>query len=184
MVKPKSKKLKNTFSWMNPKLEVRNTEKCGKGVFAKKDIKKDELLAVFGGYILTLKEEEVLPKKFCDHGVQISEEFVLTVKKMSEIEDAGYFNHSCDPNAGYKGQIFLVAMKKIRCNEEVTFDYAMVLCHSKNAEIYTKECLCGSKNCRKIISEDDWKKQSLQKKYDGYFQWYLQEKINKIKNKK
>lgn len=34
MAKLKPRKLKNTFSWMNPKLEVRDTGKFGKGVFA------------------------------------------------------------------------------------------------------------------------------------------------------
>ena len=29
------------FSWMNPKLEVRDTGKYGKGVFAKENLKKD-----------------------------------------------------------------------------------------------------------------------------------------------
>ena len=182
MVERKKKK-RQMFSWMNPKLEVRETGKFGKGVFAKKEIKKDEMLAVFGGYILTLEEEEKLPSEFSDHGVQISDGFVLTVTNKEEVEDAGFFNHSCSPNAGYKGQIFLVAIKKIHKNEEITFDYAMVLCESKNAKKYSMGCLCGSKKCRKVITDSDWKISELQKKYNGYFQYYLQEKINKLNKK-
>ena len=180
----KSKNEKRMFSWMNPKLEVRDTGKYGKGVFAKGDIKKDEILAMFGGYILTAEEEEKLPEEIRDQGVQIDDDYVLTVIKKSEAEDGGYFNHSCDPNAGYKGQIFLVAMRRIRKSEEITFDYAMVLHKSKNRKAYRLECLCGSKNCRGFTSDYDWKIPELQKKYDGYFQWYLQEKINKKRNKK
>jgi hypothetical protein len=37
------------FSWMNPKLDVRNTEKYGRGVFAKEYINRDEKLSIFGG---------------------------------------------------------------------------------------------------------------------------------------
>jgi len=48
------------FSWMNPKLEVRQTERIGKGVFAKEAIKQGEMLFVMGGYILTIEDENNL----------------------------------------------------------------------------------------------------------------------------
>lgn len=168
---------------MSPKLEVRNTGKYGKGVFAKRNIKKDEILAIFGGYILSAKEELKLPNEFRDQGVQISENFVLTIIKKDEIEDGGYFNHSCNPNSGFKGQIFLVAMKNINSGNQVTFDYAMALSKMEKGKPYKVRCLCGSKNCRNFIKEDDWKNPELQIKYNGYFQWYLQEKINNLNKK-
>jgi len=181
------KKIKNQprpFSWMNPKLEVRETQKYGKGVFAKKNIKKGEMLCVFGGYIKSVIEEEKLESSVSDEGVQISEEFCLGVIDPKDLENASFFNHSCAPNAGFKGQIFLVAMRNIKRGEWITFDYAMVLSKTKGAKFYRIKCLCGSKNCRKYITDDDWRIPKLQKKYDGYFQGYLQEKINKLKNKK
>lgn len=105
---------KKMFSWMNPNLEIRKTEKYGKGVFAKKDIKKNAMLAIFGGYIMTTQEEEKLPKKIKDYGVQIHNDFVLGIRDARDIKnDKTLFNHSCSPNAGFKGQIFLVAMKNI-----------------------------------------------------------------------
>jgi SET domain-containing protein len=170
---------KSTFSWMNPGLEVRNTKVYGKGIFANKKIKKGDLLSVFGGYVRSIKEEEALPNDFNDNGVQISENLVLTILKKSELEDASYFNHSCNPNAGFNGQIFLVAMVDIQKDSEVTFDYAMALHHSKNASVFKMDCSCDSIGCRKVITENDWKKSDIQKKYNGYFQWYLQNKINK-----
>jgi len=42
------------------------------------------------------------------------------------------------------------------------------------------ECQCDHPNCRKLITEDDWQQPDLQRRYDGYFQWYLQEKIDKL----
>lgn len=37
-------------SWMNPKLEIRDTGKYGKGVFVRKGlVRKDEMLFVMGG---------------------------------------------------------------------------------------------------------------------------------------
>lgn len=44
---------------------------------------------------------------------------------------------------------------------------------------YQFSCLCGAKNCRKKITWHDWKNPKLQKKYQGYFQWYLEEKIKR-----
>ena len=181
----KFEKSKRTFSWMSPKLEVRSVPKYGKGakgVFAKKDIKKDELLAVFGGYVMTIREEEKLNFPMNDYSLQISEDFVLGPNKIEDISDVDFFNHSCDPNAGFNGQIFLVAMRNIKKEEEITFDYAMVLCKAKNAKTYKFKCLCGKDNCRKTLSEDDWEIPELQERYDGYFQYYLQGKIDKLKN--
>ncbi len=190
MGKTKSKKNRRTFSWISPKAEVRNTKENGKGVFAKAEIKKGERVAVFGGYILTLTEFFKLPPDVMHYAFQIDEEMVMNIKKASELEDACFFNHSCEPNLGYKGQIFLVAMRKIRKNEELCYDYGMDLHPSRTRNpkgvkrFDTLECRCGSKKCRKIITEYDWMLPELQKKYDGFFQWFVQERVNKMKNKR
>lgn len=170
-------KKKRMFSWMNLKLEVRDTLKCGKGVFAKENLKKDEILAIFGGYIMTLKEEDSLPREIKDLAHQISDDLVIGINDQEDLQPVDFFNHSCEPNAGFHGQIFLVAMRDIMSGKQVCFDYAMTI----GGEIpYTLKCLCGSENCRKIINEEGWKDPEFQKKYKGYFQWYLQEKINKL----
>lgn len=177
------KKTKSTFSWMNPKLEVREAGNFGKGVFAKKNIKKDERLAIFGGYIISREDEDNLPLKMRDFCLQISENHVIGPIKEGQIDDACYFNHCCDPNAGIKGQIFLVAIRNIKKGEYVTFDYGMVLHNSSNVKKqYRLKCECGSSICRKVVTVNDWKKKELQKKYNGYFQFYIQEKINNLKN--
>ena len=179
----KTIKKSRPFSWMNPKLEVRDTEKYGNGVYAKEIIKKNDILAIFGGYVFNASEEEKLPGNLSDYSVQISENLVIGPAYQDEIRDSEGFNHSCDPNAGFRGQIFLVAMRDIKKGEQVSFDYAMVLSKAKNAKVYKIKCLCGSKKCRGYITDNDWKKLELQKKYRGYFQWYLQEKINNLRNK-
>lgn len=175
-------KIKDYFSWTNPKLELRETFLYGKGIFAKQKIRKNERLAIFGGYIMHNDEMLALPREINDNCVNVTETFVLGVKYKSELELASFFNHSCNPNSGMRGQIFLVAMRDIAKDEEVTFDYAMTLCGSSKTEPYILKCCCGSKNCRKIITDNDWKNKDLQKKYEGYFQFYIEEKINK-KNK-
>lgn len=164
---------------MNTELEIKETNKYGKGVFADRNIKKGERLAIFGGYIMSLEEEKQLPKNIRDLAHQIDDNFVIGIKEENEIQNVDNFNHSCDPNAGFKGQIFLVAMRDIEAGEEITFDYAMTL---GGDEPYSMECLCGKENCRKIITNEDWKNPELQEKYKGYFLWYLEEKINKLQD--
>lgn len=183
----KKKPLKNMFSWMNPNLEVRETGKFGKGVFAMKDIKKDEILIVMGGYILTIEDDNELRGVVSDKPIEISDYFFIGPRKPSDLDlmPQHYVNHSCDPNVGFRGQIFMVAMKKIKKGEEISYDYAMVMNPDDRSNSYFKmECKCGSKNCRNMITEDDWEIADVQKRYDGFFQYFLQERINKkLKNK-
>ena len=93
-----------------------------------------------------------------------------------------YVNHSCQPNSGFKGQIFLVAMQAISPGEEITFDYAMALYPSPaSTVVFSMECSCGTSACRGRITEDDWQKPELQARYGGYFQWFLQKKFDCIR---
>ncbi len=82
-----------------------------------------------------------------------------------------------------KDRYFLLQCEKFGGGEEITLDYGMVLYQSKYAKRYKIKCKCDAKNCRGFITDNDWKIPELQKRYDGYFQWYLQEKINKLKAK-
>ncbi len=165
-----------SFSWLNLKVEIRNTEKLGKGMFAKLRIARDERLCVFGGGILSAEEEDG------DLGIQIDED--LSMVHPFADDPANFINHSCSPNAGIKGQIMLVAMREIEANEEVTFDYGMCLYPSPSAPRYEMKCYCGSKNCRGTVTEDDWQRPELRHRYKGYFSWYIQEKINKLNRAK
>ena len=84
-----------------------------------------------------------------------------------------HLNHSCDPNLGIQGQIVFVALRDIEKDEELTFDYAMT-----DDENYEMECNCGSRQCRGTITGKDWMRKDLQNKYDGYFSWFTQRKID------
>jgi SET domain-containing protein len=163
-------------SWLNPKLEVRSSPTHEKGVFAREAIAAGERVAIWGGDVMFIDEIKDLPESLQDYPMQIEERFVLGSRRI--IEDTDFFNHSCDPNTGFKGQIFLVAMRRILAAEEVTFDYAMVVSESVGSDIvFEMNCRCGAPTCRRVITEHDWKRVDLRKKYQGYFSHYLQEKI-------
>jgi SET domain-containing protein len=166
--------------WLNPKLEVRKSEIGGRGVFAKENIRKETRLAIFGGIVMLIDDIRSLPKHLQEFTIKIEERFVLGLcKNATEPEDADFINHSCEPNSGIKGQIFLVSMRDIKNNEEITFDYAMVVSKPVGSDfVFEMECKCGSSNCRKKVTRDDWKISEIQKKYEGYFSQYIQERIS------
>jgi hypothetical protein len=172
--------MKKNSSWINPKLAVRKSKIHNKGIFAKASIKKGERLAIFGGDVMLIDEINNLPDKLQDYPMQIEERFVIGSRNYHDAEDTDFFNHSCDPNSGFNGQIFLVAMRDIKKDEEITFDYAMVVSESVgSAIVFEMDCNCGTRKCRKKITENDWKITELQEKYRGYFSQYLQEKIDR-----
>lgn len=172
-------------SYMIKKAEVNKSPISGRGVFAKELIKKGEIIAIWGGDIITEEELNNLSRKrfkdIYNYATQIAEGFYLVSDRKGRfLEDDDYFNHSCEPNAGIKGHLIMVALRDIQPGEEIAYDYAMT-----DAGIrYRFHCRCGKKNCRKIITSEDWKNPVLQKKYRNFFSWFVQEKINKLKNKR
>jgi SET domain-containing protein len=171
-------------SWMSNKLVVKLSRTHDKGVFARRAISKGERVAIFGGDIIRIDEIPTLPPGLQRYTMQIEERFVLGTRS-GEPEDTDYFNHSCSPNAGFRGQVFLVALRAIRAGEEVTFDYAMVVSPSMGCDItFQMICRCGVSKCRRSITENDWTLPELQRRYNGYFSQYLQEKINAVKRRK
>jgi len=155
-----------------------------RGLFAKAAISKGELLLIIGGHIMKIEEEPIFSDGTKDLALQINERFVIGTKYQPEIEDSDFLNHSCKPNAGIKGQIFLTAMRNIAIDEEITFDYAMVL---QEAEGFKTDyeigfaCNCGSDKCRGKVTYNDWKIPELQERYNGFFSWFIQEKIDKVR---
>jgi hypothetical protein len=64
-------------------------------------------------------------------------------------------------------------------NEEITFDYATAV--SEWVGMPPLPCNCTAPGCRKIILDNDWRSEELQRKYNGYFSLYLQKKIDALK---
>lgn len=167
-------------SYISDKVKILRSGIDRRGVFACKPVKKGEVISVWGGFIITQKEFNRLSKNIFkeidNYATKVADGFYLVSSKRGVLEDDDFFNHSCNPNAGIKGHLLMVAMRDITAGEEVTYDYAMT-----DADFnYSFKCNCGAGSCRKIITTRDWKNPALQKKYRGYFSWYVQEKINSI----
>jgi hypothetical protein len=162
------------LSYRSPKTEVRDSKIHGRGLFAKADIAKDEVVAVKGGHIVdreTLRWE--ITPTLGPVEIQIGDDLFITPVTDEERElSMLYSNHSCDPNLGVRGEIIFVAMRDIRAGEELTHDWAMT-----DDDDYSIVCKCGAPHCRKILTGKDWQRPELQERYAGYFSAYLARKI-------
>lgn len=167
-----------SFNYLSPKAETRVSGISNLGTFAKHSIMKDELIAIFGGYVMDSETIKNLPEEAKHMVLQIAENQFIGSRKTVEFGDGDFVNHSCQPNAGIKGQIFLVAMRNIEIHEEITFDYSMTI---SDDLFFKMNCCCGAADCRGIVTSKDWKNKELQNKYLGYFSYYLQEKIKMLK---
>jgi hypothetical protein len=124
-----------------------------------------------GGHIL--KRDEMFYYNKIDGYRPITDEYCLAAKNEEEFPFVKIpFNHSCNANSGLRGEITGVAMRNIKKDEEITFDYAFI-----DNEDNIFDCTCGEPNCRKKITGYDWKIKELQDKYFDYFASYLKEKI-------
>ncbi len=165
--------MKYHLSWLTGKAH-KSASPHGFGIFATKKIKKGERIIVFGGYVMTKKQFSALPKKLKTFPFQIADDLYFGLSKITEIEEADYLNHDCDPTCGFDGEITIVAIRDIKKDEEITIDYAMCLTLK---DVEAMDCLCGSSLCRKKIKVSDWKRKDLQQRYKGFFQPFLERKI-------
>jgi hypothetical protein len=161
------------LSYLSPKTEVRESPIHGRGLFATADIKKDEIIAVKGGHIVTREMLREITPRLGPVEVQIGDNlFIAPVTDEERELSMLYSNHSCDANMGMRGEITFVAMRDIRAGEELTHDWA-----TTDDDDYSVKCKCRSSNCRGTLTGKDWQRPELQERYAGYFSAYLTKKI-------
>lgn len=174
-----SSSLQKNNSLVSKKITVTLSHFGEKGAYANQSIKKGEIVCIFSGHIFDKNTYDVLPRDLKHYAMGIGEDLFLGALSTDEIDDGDYINHSCEPNLGIVGKNVLVAMKNIKQGEELSFDYAM--CDTQNEDIY---CLCNKSLCRKVITGNDWKISTLQKRYGMFFSEYILKKINQSKRDK
>jgi SET domain-containing protein len=122
------------------------TTNTGKGVFAARDIKKGAVIIEMTGKRMTSEEVEKAieaGKIRADDPFQIKEDEFIKLDRMPYL-----FNHSCEPNAGFKRGVVMVALRNIKKGEQICYDYSAVVCTHCEWQML---CKCGAKNCRKKV---------------------------------
>lgn len=156
------------------KVYVSKTGNLGKGIFAKADIEKDKIIFIVKGTI----EKGDYNSEFYTEGPNW---LALAKNKwLSPFDDNPwrYINHSCNPNAGLKGKVTVVAMKNISKDEQITIDYSI----TEDDPYWKMRCNCGQKNCRKIIRSVKFLSPSLFKKYKEYIPKFLRKEYTRANN--
>src|SRR5262249_29888120 len=128
---------RTTHPMNHTRLQVRDTEQKGRGVFTTERIRQGELVARCSGEVF--HESEVPPDCFA---MQVGE--TLWLASPGGSLDA-WFNHSCEPKVGFiTGEPLLYALRDIEPGEELCWDYST----SISWPGWSLECLCGARGCR------------------------------------
>jgi SET domain-containing protein len=96
----------------------------GLGLFATRPIKKREKIAEYKGPRVSAEDAGRLEQRGNRYLYEINARVTIDGKSRSNI--ARYANHSCYPNAEtytYSGRVFVRALRKIKPDEEITYDY-------------------------------------------------------------
>jgi SET domain-containing protein len=148
----------------------------GLGIFAKKGIKKNEIIFKFEGKIV-----------YQDY-TNISMPYALQLDFNKYLLPEGnykYINHSCSPNSYVKlinDELYLIACKNIKKDEEITYNYNT---SEFDMGVDAFECLCKSPNCYKVIKGFKYLPLDEKIKLKPYLLPYLKRYLSEeIKNKK
>lgn len=95
----------------------------------------------------------------------ITPHLLFVPANINHIRPINFFNHSCDPNVGFDSHDNYVAIKAIPKGSEFLLDYSFL---NTNPH-YRMNCSCGSRNCRGIITGNQWKNPSFVEKNHRYF---------------
>jgi hypothetical protein len=143
----------------------------GIGIFAVRSVRKGEVLLQLNGDIISLEDSIALGEDEC-YSVQVeAREYIQPGAP------ARFINHSCDPNCGLTGDLFLVAICDIGKDEELFFDYSTTMLERR----WEMDCKCGTAICRGRIRDFDTLPENLQQHYRslGIVQPFILEQIDR-----
>lgn len=143
------------------KIERRQSEIHGNGVFATEAIAKGERIIRYRGKLRTHAEVDAEYGDLEEDGhtflFTLNDDYVIDANVDGNV--ARWINHSCDPNCEslieenakgkkQKDKVFIEAIRDIAPGEELTYNYGIVLDEphtAKNKKLWA--CRCGAKHC-------------------------------------
>lgn len=116
----------------------------GRGVFSVGAIARGTQILRYTGPLLTYAQTS--PTTLA---VQVARDLYLGASGNPD----DYVNHSCNPNCGLvindPSQVILVAIRDIRADEELFFDYSTTM----DEDDFEMRCQCSSAGCRQLIRD-------------------------------
>jgi SET domain-containing protein len=135
------------------------------GVFANREINKNEELFIFSDNVIELKHKPGCHCEICCRCIQIGEYAWLYPEENSF---GWYLNHSCNPSCGIRNNK-IIAIENIKKGGEITIDYST----TNNDMDWVMDCSCNSKDCRKKIRSVQFLPEELFKKYESFMPEYI-----------
>jgi len=163
-------------TWVSPKLVSGSSKIHGDGVFASGPIAMGELLMDFGGERVTRGQLHGYRERSVWE-VQAGTYLALPNTDTGDSLDE-HLNHSCDANAWLADETKIVARRDIAAGEEITLDQGTWNYDEAEYAHDGTTCSCGAKNCRGVLSENDWKRVDVQEQYRGHFHPLVQRMID------
>jgi hypothetical protein len=162
-------------SWLSPRVRKQQGRGlAGDGLFAVVDIPAGEVVAAKAGHIIDRRTLDAHRDVVRGAELQIADDLFIAPLTPDEFDASMMcINHSCDPNLGTAGNMLYVTMRPVSAHQELTLDYAMYATNTTQEF----DCLCATVHCRGRVTNQDWRRPDLQRRYRGYFSWYLQQKI-------
>lgn len=169
------KKIPTVLIEIRPSKMIKNSV----GLFAVCNIKKNTII----GDIKYIKENfhlwSVLKQLDKNTQKKVNDYCVGTEKGFFAPDNFNYMtipwhmNHSCDGNVAFDKNGSFITIMNVKSGEELCWDYGLTETNPK----FTMKCLCKSKNCRGVITGNDWKSLLKQPNKSIYM-------ANNLKNKK
>ena len=140
----------------DPLYEIRRSPIQGRGVFARRRIRRGQRIIEYAGERISNKEAD---RRYDDATMRRHHTFLFTLDKKTVIDgnsggnDARLINHSCDPNCEAvieDGRIWIYAKKNIERGVELAYDYKYERTSDPEDEKFYV-CSCGSPKCRGSI---------------------------------
>jgi len=148
--------------------KVKKSKIHGSGVYASKEIKKGEKIIEYIGEKILKNEGDKRSGNRIKKNLHKGDDGLVYIFELNSKYDidgsplynkARYINHSCNPNCEveiFNDHIWIVSLRKIRKDEELTYDYGYAF---DKEDFKDHVCKCDSSNCIGfIISSDDWEK--------------------------
>ncbi len=167
-------------TWTDPRIEIRRSRISGNGMFAREPFKKGEVVVIVGGAVMTDSEFAAFQATHTFYNsIQIDKHLHLVEDPEITQSLEGCMNHSCDSNTWMEDEVTLVARRDIAAGEEVTVDYALFTTQSN--WMLDNRCHCGSPDCRRVITGDDWRREDVQERYRDHFSPFINHRIENIR---